>query len=304
MVSPHEYRALRSELDRLWGLDSIPGFASSGENAEELAADDTLHRSSISSSEGSTQKLSPSKSLDSSTSLPSFTEAAAGADGSGRITAREALADKSEVPSESPCSKVEQSPSGVPLKLAEKPAASTSGAITVLDIRQAKAEPDSRAAASKLVQLSTTESSPEASSTRSSETEATSASISSTSQVVQDPLDPLPHASMDPERLESNALASSSGRMQDLDSSAAISSNSQSTKAHSRRQLTSRKKHWAAKAAAALVAEASRVTAAKDSTKRTLRRPPSLKLTVEQLEVHFHAYHSHNRKCTLLDFMF
>ena len=290
MVSPHEYQALRSELDRLWGLDSIPGFASSGENAEELAADDTLHRSSISSSEGSTQKLSPSKSLDSSTSLPSFTEAAAGADGSGRNTAREALADESEVPSESPCSKVEQPPSGVPLKLAEKPAASTSGAITVLDIRQAKAEPDSRAAASKLVQLSTTESSPEASSTRSSETEATSASMSSTSQVVQDPLDPLPHASMDPERLESNALASSSGRMQDLDSSAAISSN--------------RKEHWAAKAAAALVAEASRVTAAKDSTKRTLRRPPSLKLTVEQLEVHFHAYHSHNRKCTLLDFMF
>ena len=97
------------------------------------------------------------------------------------------------------------------------------------------------------------------------------------------PLDPPFAAQAALDRQASNALASSSGRGQGVP--AGEGSHTSSPKRR-RRQLTSRKEHWAAKAAAAVVAEATRVSVSREPSKRrTLRRPPSLKLTPEQLEV-------------------
>lgn len=314
VVSPHEYRALRNELDRLWGLDSLPGIAAAEAGVIEASRDDIVRSSSSGLSEGSYHKSS--KGMESSTSEHKTIVADGSAfeklmtsNRSSRLTS---VTDSSDSSSDSACSQVKQSPSGAALKLAESPAAISREATAVLDTRRRTAEADSRAvstlasagradaSASKLAQLSRNEPALlQSSANRSSEIK--SVSISAPPSYVQDPQDPSPSsASVDQhDRVNSSSSASSSGRGQALDASAA--SRTHSPKAHSRRQLTSRKEHWAAKAAAAVVAEASRVTVSRDSARRNLRRPPSLKLTAEQLEVPFYFQRTApcEQRCTL-----
>ena len=300
VVSPHEYRGLRNELDGLWGLDSLPGIASAEAGVLEASRDDVICSSSSGSgllSDGSHQKSNEGM----RNTSEHKTTVAAGSNSenlrtSDRGSALASLAGSSKVSSDDACSQVKQSPSGAALKLAEKPAASSREATAVLNTRRRPAEADSRAVstlagasraharASKLAQLSSNDLPVlQSSVTRSSEIE--SLSISAHAELVQDPQDPSPSSvSMDQDgRVNSSASASSRGRGSALDASAA--SRMHRPKAHSRRQLTSRREHWAAKAAAAVVAEASRVTVSRDNARRNLRRPPSLKLTAVQLEV-------------------
>ena len=195
------------------------------------------------------------------------------------------LSSASDGPSsESACTKVVQSPSGVPLKLAEKPAASSGTAPTVLDMRRSTALSNSPAVLDVVPASTAQVSAVELNCLRQHGSSAgTQSSARSTAEVVQDPLDPPFPAQAALDRQASNALASSSKRGQG--SPAGEGSHARSPK-RSRRQLTSRKEHWAAKAAAAAVAEAAKVGVSREPSKRrTLRRPPSLKLTPEQLEV-------------------
>ena len=283
MVSPHEYRALRNELDRLWGLDSLPGIALSSQDRGE---DSTVRR------EGSSNQTSIT--LDSSFSSRTTADSTPGAaQALGSPDSQEtggerpgpslsiATADPS---SGSACSKVVQSPSGVPLKLAEKPAASSGTEPTVLDIRRTTALSDSMAVVD-IAPVSTAQVSAVELDclSRPGSSEGSPSSAASTPEVVQDPLDPPFAAQAALDRQASNALASSSGRGQGP--LPGEGSHARGSK-RSRRQLTSRKEHWAAKAAAAVVAEAAKVGVSREASKRrTLRRPPSLKLTPEQLEV-------------------
>lgn len=294
VVSPHEYRALRNELDRLWGLNSLPGIASPEESENSASAAGNGTSSSQPGSNGEQSSNSISGSRDAS-SHSSGTESSS---------------------SGSPCSKVVQSPSGVPLKLAEKPAASSSGAAAVLDIKRSVASSDSNAAANvagassaeasapKLTQhsLSTAQPSLQRSAALPDSSPGSSTASGSTPRLVQDALDPPSSKPTDADRRESNALASSSGRTQisgvgsdpSLSRAQGQSIEKQGTEAQGRRRLTSRKEHWAAKAAATVVAEAARVRVSRDSAPRNLRRPPSLKLTSEQLEVPFQRLSPHN----------
>ena len=244
MVSPNEYRALRHELDRLWGLDSLPGIAPT-EEAQNRA------------------------------------------DGAAPGGASHAQSDRPGSPnvsssSETACSKVVQSPAGVHLRLAEKPAASSSAAAAVLAPQRTAAQFDSRAAAD-IASTSTAGTSATRLTQHSVDRGSLASSSSSTSH---DPSAAPSNAHTENDRRGSNALASSSGRgMHEQQGNSAEAPQTQGSRIHRRRQLTSRKEHWAAKAAAAVVAEASRVGVGRDSAKRALRRPPSLKLTKAQLEV-------------------
>ena len=301
VVSPHEYRGLRNELDRLWGLDSLPGVASAEGAAKEASRDDAALSSSsllLDGSQHSGSKGTSSTSEQKSSVAVGSSSMKLARD--NRSSADLSLTGSSDSSSENACSKVKQSPSGVALKLAESPAASSREATAVLDTRRGTAEADSRAAsrissassaqasASKLAPVSSSEA--PARSLGSRELGGSSIGARSTPRMVQDPLDPLPLSAISDQqdRVNSSASASSSGRGQAPDMSAP--SRLRSPKANSRRQLTSRKEHWAAKAAAAVVAEASRVTVSRDSAKRNLRRPPSLKLTADQLEVFLYLY--------------
>lgn len=244
VVSPNEYRALRHELDRLWGLDSLPGIAYTEEaqkRADGAVSDATSHAQS---------------------DMPG-----------SPIVSRS---------SETACSKVVQSPAGVHLRLAEKPAASSSAAATVLAPQRMAAQSDSRAAAD-IASTNTAGTSATRLAQQSIDTGSLASFGSSTSH--EPPAAPS-NAHTQDDRRGSNALASSSGRgMHEQQGTLAEAPQTQGSKIHRRRQLTSRKEHWAAKAAAAVVAEASRVGVGRDSAKRALRRPPSLQLTKEQLEV-------------------
>ncbi len=291
MVSPHEYRALRHDLDRLWGLDSLPGIALPPQDRGE---DSAVRREGSSSNQIVISSSQTSIALDSSLSSRTTADSTPGAaQALGSPDSQEtggerpgpslsiATADPS---SGSACSKVVQSPSGVPLKLAEKPAASSGTEPTVLDIRRSPALSDSLAALdiapASTAQVSAVELN---CLSQHGSSEGTPSSAASTPEVVQDPLDPPFAAQAALDRQASNALASSSGRGQGVP--AGEGSHTSSPKRR-RRQLTSRKEHWAAKAAAAVVAEATRVSVSREPSKRrTLRRPPSLKLTPEQLEV-------------------
>ena len=291
MVSPHEYRALRNELDCLWGLDSLPGIALSSQDRGE---DSTVKHDGSSNSQIVISSNQTSINLDSSLSSCTTADSTPGAaQASGSPDSQESGGERQGpslsiatdgTVSESACRKVVQSPSGVSLKLAEKPAASSNAAITVLDLRRSTAHPDSPEALDIAPAITAQVSAAEL--TRLSQhgsSEGTSSSGTSTAEVVQDPLDPPFAAQAALERQATNALASSSGRGQG--SPAGEGSRARSPRRR-RRQLTSRKEHWAAKAAAAVVAEAAKVGVSREPGKRrTLRRPPSLKLTPEQLEV-------------------
>ena len=283
MVSPHEYRALRNELDCLWGLDSLPGIALSSQDQGEdstVKHDGSSNQTSItldSSLSSRTTADSPSGAAQVLGS-PDSQETDAERQGSSLSIATDGTS------SESACTKVVQSPSGVSLKLAEKPAASSGTAATVLDVRRSTALSDSPAALAVAPASTAQASEVELNCLRQHGSSAgTPSSGASTAEVVQDPLDPPFAAQAALDRQASNALASSSGRGQG--SPAGEGSRARSPRRR-RRQLTSRKEHWAAKAAAAVVAEAAKVGMSREPGKRrTLRRPPSLKLTPEQLEV-------------------
>ena len=292
VVSPHEYRALRHELDRLWGLDSLPGIASSSQEGGE---DSTVEHDGRSDDKMGVSSKHTSVALDNN--LSSHTAADSAPGGAEALSSSTKSRDTDEkrrglahssvtdgLPSDSACTKVVQSPSGVSLTLAEKPAASSSTASTVLDMKRSSARPDSRAALDIAHASAAQASAAELNRLHQrGSSGGTHGSAASTAKVVQDPLDPPLAAQAALDRQDSNALASSSGRGQG--SAADEGSHARSPKRR-RRPLTSRKEHWAAKAAAAVVAEAAKVTVSRDVNKRrALRRPPSLKLTPEQLEV-------------------
>ena len=291
MVSPHEYRALRNELDRLWGLDSLPGIALSSQDRGE---ESTVKQDGSSNKQTVISSNQTSIALDSSLSSRTTADSTPGAAQALGSPASQETDGERQGPSlsiatdgtssESACTKVVQSPSGVPLKLAEKPAAPSGTAATVLDTRRTTALSDSMAALdiapASTAQVSAVELN---CLSQHGSSKGTPSSAASTAEVVQDPLDPPFAAQAALDRQASNALASSSGR--DQGPPAGQGSPARSLK-RSRRPLTSRKEHWAAKAAAAVVAEAAKVGVSREPSKRrTLRRPPSLKLTPEQLEV-------------------
>ena len=223
VVSPHEYRALRNELDRLWGLDSLPGVASAEGVATETARDDAAPSSSSLLSDGSQHMSSRGSTSEQKSSVADGSASMKLLSGCGS-SAETLLTSSSDSSSENACSKVKQSPSGVALKLAVSPAASSREATAVLDTRRGTAEADRRAAstisgassaqasASKLAQCSSSEAS--ARSLASRELGSSSIGARSTSTMVQDPLDPPPsNATSDQhDRVNSSASASSSGR--------------------------------------------------------------------------------------------